>query len=309
VHVRTIAGGVEILTPAKLNLFLEVLARRDDGYHEIQSLIVPITLYDRLTFREDSTGQLNLTCQWACGLEKRRTEESTHGPTAQWNSLPEGNDNIAVRAVDLLRRRAGIAVGASLHLIKRIPMTAGLGGGSSDAAAALIAANRVWQLNWPIDRLSELAGELGSDVPFFLGTGPALCEGRGERVRPVAGIGRLDFVVACPSDGLSTADVYRQCKPADKPHSAEHLIGALRKGDRQKLRHLILNRLEPAAEGLSPAIRALRSELEKRDCVAAQMSGSGTACFGICRGPRHARRLASQIRSLGYPRVFTVRSI
>ena len=107
-HVRTIAGGVEVLAPAKLNLFLEVLARRDDGYHEIQSLIVPITLYDRLTFREDSRGQLNLICQWACGLQKRRTEKSTHGPTAQRNSLPEGHDNIAVRALDLLRRRAGM---------------------------------------------------------------------------------------------------------------------------------------------------------------------------------------------------------
>jgi 4-diphosphocytidyl-2-C-methyl-D-erythritol kinase len=309
VHVRAFAGGVEILAPAKLNLFLEVLARRDDGYHEIQSLIIPIALYDRLTFREDSKGQLNLTCQWACGLLKRRTEESTHGPTAQWNSLPEGNDNIALRALDLLRRRAGITAGGRLQLIKRIPMAAGLGGGSSDAAAALIAGNRVWDLNWPIDRLGELAGELGSDVPFFVGAGPALCEGRGERVRPIAGIGRIDFIVVCPPHGLSTAEVYRQCKPAAKPRSAEALIAKLRNGDHRSLGELIVNRLEPAAAELSLSVRAIRSELEKRDCVAAQMSGSGTACFGICRSARHAGRLAGQMRSLGYEQVFTASSI
>jgi 4-diphosphocytidyl-2-C-methyl-D-erythritol kinase len=300
---------VEILAPAKLNLFLEVLARRDDGYHEIQSLIVPIALYDRLTFREDSSGQLNLTCQWACGLSKRRTKESTQRPTAQWKSLPEGNDNIAVRAVDLLRRRAGIATGATLQLIKRIPMAAGLGGGSSDAAAALIAADRVWKLNWPNERLGELAGEVGSDVPFFLGAGAALCEGRGERVRPIAGIGRFDCVVVCPPEGLSTADVYRQCKPAARGRSAEGLIGALRNGDRRRLSELMVNRLEPAAEALSPSVQALRSELKKRECVAAQMSGSGTACFAICRSARHAGRVAAQMSSLGYERVFTARSI
>jgi len=310
VHVRNIAGGVEILTPAKLNLFLEVLARRDDGYHEIQSLIVPITLFDRLTFRENSRGQLNLTCQWACGLEKRRhAQQPTHGPTAHSGSLPEGHDNIAVRAVDLLRRRAGIAAGASLQLIKRIPMAAGLGGGSSDAAAALLAANRVWKLDWSHERLSQLAAEVGSDVPFFLDTGVALCEGRGERIRRISGIGRIDFVVACPAEGLSTADVYRECKPAAQPHSAETLVAALRRGSRRGLRDLMTNRLEPAAQRLAPSVRVLRTELEKRNCVAVQMSGSGTACFGICNNAQHAGRVAGQMRSLGYERVFTARSI
>ena len=169
-YVRDVAGGVEVLTPAKLNLFLEVLSRRDDGFHEIQSLIVPINLFDHLSFREDSRGDLNLTCQWACGLDKRgRVIKPTQSPLPEWESLPEGNDNIAVRAVDLLRRRAGITAGASLHLIKRIPTAAGLGGGSSDAAAALVAANRAWKLDWPAKRLSQTAAEVGSDVPFFLG--------------------------------------------------------------------------------------------------------------------------------------------
>jgi 4-diphosphocytidyl-2-C-methyl-D-erythritol kinase len=310
VHVRDVAGGVEVLTPAKLNLFLEVLARRDDGFHEIQSLIVPINLFDRLSFREDSRGQLNLNCQWARGLEKRgRMRTSTQSPLREWETLPEGNDNIAVRAVDLLRRRAGITAGASLQLIKRIPMAAGLGGGSSDAAAALLAANRAWKLDWPADRLGQLAAEIGNDVPFFFGARPALCEGRGERIRRVTGIGRLDFVVVCPPEGLATADVYRQCRPAATPRSAEALIAALRTGDHRKLGGLMMNRLQPTAEQLSPAVRTVRDELEKCDCPAAQMSGSGTACFGICRHARHANHVASRMRFRGLGRVFAVRSL
>ena len=309
-YVRDVAGGVEVLTPAKLNLFLEVLSRRDDGFHEIQSLIVPINLFDHLSFREDSRGDLNLTCQWACGLEKRgRVIKPTQSPLPEWESLPEGNDNIAVRAVDLLRRRAGITAGASLQLIKRIPTAAGLGGGSSDAAAALVAANRAWKLDWPADRLSQMAAEVGSDVPFFLGAQPALCEGRGERIRRVAGTGRLDFVVVCPPEGLTTADVYRQCRPAKTPRSAEALIAALRTGDRRTLGGLMMNRLQPTAEQLAPTVRTVRDALEKCDCLAAQMSGSGTACFGICRHARHAGQVASRMRFRGFGRVFAVSSL
>jgi 4-diphosphocytidyl-2-C-methyl-D-erythritol kinase len=310
VYVRQLAGRVEVLAPAKLNLFLEVLARRADGFHEIETLMVPIGLFDSLNFREDSRGRLNLKCQWACGLQKqRKPDESGRSPVVDWEELPEGYDNVAMRAVDLLWRRSGIAAGASLQLTKRIPSAAGLGGGSSDAAAALIAANLAWKLGWPIDRLSQLAGEIGSDVPFFLGAGPALCQGRGERIQPMTGLPSLDFVVVSPSEGLSTAAVYANCRPADAPRTADGLLAAWRSGDRRRLAGAICNRLEEAAESLSPWIKAMRGEFSKLDCIAAQMSGSGTSYFGICRNAGHARLAASRLRSRGFQRVFAVRSL
>ena len=308
-YVRKVAGGVEVLTPAKLNLFLEVLARRDDGFHEIETLMVPIDLLDRLLFREDTQGQLDLRCQWAGGLPKqRRPDEAKHSPIVEWEKLPEGYDNVAMRAVDLLRRRAGIAEGARLQLTKRIPSAAGLGGGSSDAAAALIAANRVWKLDWPIEDLSQLAGEIGSDVPFFLGAGPALCHGRGERIRRMSDIRALDFVVVCPPAGLATAEVYRHCRPAAAPRSAAEVIAAIRSGDPRRLRQTIFNRLEAAAASLSPWIDRLQREFARQDCLAAQMSGSGTSYFGICRHAGHARRVAARLRGRGLRRVYAVRS-
>ena len=167
-----------IQAPAKLNLFFEVLAKRTDGYHEIESLMCPIDLYDTLHFQEDPSGQLELTCRRVFGAG---------GPGGRGlHEMPEGPENLVFRAVELVRRRTGIRRGAKLWLVKRIPAAAGLGGGSSDAAAALVAANEGWRLGRSRHELAQWAAELGSDVPFFLAGGPAICRGRGERVEPVA---------------------------------------------------------------------------------------------------------------------------
>jgi 4-diphosphocytidyl-2-C-methyl-D-erythritol kinase len=309
VYVRRFAGGVEILAPAKLNLFLEVLSRRGDGFHEIESLIVPISLFDTLIFREETSQQLTLRCQWACGLGKTARPNGLTSSSVIWEKLPEGYDNVAMRAVDLLRCRAGIAAGASLQLTKRIPSAAGLGGGSSDAAAALVAANLVWNVGWSGDRLCQLAGEIGSDVPFFFGGGPALCQGRGEQIRRLPSIRSLDFVVACPPEGLATADVYKNCRPAERPRGAGHLIEALERRDFRGLRNLVFNRLEEPAARLSRWIDCLRNEFTKLNCVAAGMSGSGTSFLGVCRHAGHARRVVRLLRGRGYERVYAVRSL
>jgi 4-diphosphocytidyl-2-C-methyl-D-erythritol kinase len=308
VYVRTIAGGVEVLAPAKVNLFLEVLARRDDGFHEIETLMVPIRLYDTLRFLNDEAGDLTLRCQWASGLGKRAGPQQ-FTDSSVWERLPEGNDNVAMQAVELLRRRARIGAGATLDLTKRIPSAAGLGGGSSDAAAALIAANLVWNLGWPADRLSRLAAEIGSDVPFFLGAGPALCQGRGEKVRPLTGLGSLDLIVACPPEGLSTAQVYGDCQPAENPRDAGRLIEALRSGNRRRLGEEIFNRLEGPAARLSQWIAVLADEFGAVGCIAAQMSGSGSSYFGVCHHAGHARRAAQWLKSRGCERVYAVSSI
>ena len=174
------AVEIVIQTPAKLNLFFEVLGKRSDGYHEIETLMCPIGWYDTLCFRETSSEDLELECQWgsAAGCRGSRRVLKKCRATAE---------NLVLRAVDLVRRRTGTKQGARLRLIKRIPTAAGLGGGSSDAAAALAAANLGWKLGLSLPELAAMAAELGSDVPFFLNRGPAVCRGRGEQIEPTGG--------------------------------------------------------------------------------------------------------------------------
>jgi 4-diphosphocytidyl-2-C-methyl-D-erythritol kinase len=213
-----------------------------------------------------------------------------------------------MRAVDLVKRRAGVRRGAALYLVKRIPAVAGLGGGSSDAAAAMVAANEGWRLDRSREELIEWAAELGSDVPFFLVGGPAICRGRGERVLPVSGLGALHFVMVRPPEGLATAAVYKACRPAKNPGNAEPLIEALQQGDWKRAGRQMRNRLQPAAEELSPWIERLRKAFSRLDFLGHGMSGSGTSYFGLCRHARHARRCARRLETSGLGVVFAVRS-
>lgn len=292
-------SSIVVHTPAKVNLFFEVLGKRDDGYHEIETLMCPIDLYDTLYFREQSDGQIQLEC----------TIASSPGAGQTWAAdVPGGNANLVVRAVEWLRRRTGANRGAAIHLVKRIPTAAGLGGGSSDAAAALLATNELWKLGLSQAELMRGAAELGSDVPFFLAGGAAICRGRGEHVEPVTGLGKLDLVVVRPPAGLSTVDVYRACRPAIEPQPVEPLLDALRAGDRHRAGRLLLNRLAPAAAGLSAWMERLRRQLAALDLVGYSMSGSGSAWYGICRHAGHARRLASRLQATRAGSVFAVQS-
>lgn len=293
-YVHRSASSVFVRAPAKLNLFFEVLARRSDGYHEIETLMVPIGVYDTLEAREDPGGALHLDCHWAPGISA--------GPGS--GDLPPMEANLAYRAVRLLRERAAVETGIRLRLTKRIPSESGLGGGSSDAAAALLAANAVWNLGYDGAQLAELAAQLGSDVPFFLGTGAAVCRGRGEKIESQAGLAPLHVVVVRPPVGLATAAVYGKCEVPAAPRRVEPLLAALRSGDARNLNRLIHNRLQPAAESLCPWVERVKREMAGQDCLADQMSGSGTSYFGICRHARHARRVAGRLQSRGVGRVY-----
>ncbi len=274
-HIHRSAVELVIQAPAKLNLFFEVLAKRDDGYHEIETLMCPIDLYDTLCFEEVFGETVEFTCRYA---------SADGGPDGRgFHEIPEGSENLVVRAVELVRRRAGVRRGARLLLVKRIPAAAGLGGGSSDAAAALVAANEGWRLGRSPDELAEWAAELGSDVPFFLADGPAICRGRGERVEPVAGLGGLGFVVVYPPVGLSTAAVYGLCRPAARAKRVQPLVDALRRGDLELAGRRMCNRLQPAAESLSPWVKRLQHEFHEQDCLGHGMSGSGSSYFGVYR--------------------------
>lgn len=294
-NVHRLAATIVVQAPAKLNLFFEILGQRSDGYHEVETLMAPINLCDTLTARLAADGVYSLDCRWAL--------PAGENPPGQ---LPPAEQNLATRAVRLLAERTGSSQGIALQLIKRIPSAAGLGGGSSDAAAAMMAANALWNLNWDREALAPLAAELGSDVPFFLGRGAAVCRGRGEVIEPLAGIAPLHVVVVRPPEGLATAAVYGRVQPTVQPRSLGSLAESLVRGDLRQASRSIYNRLEPAAKTLSPWIERMAREFAAQDCLAAQMSGSGSAYFGICRHARHARRVARRLRSRDIGRVYAV---
>jgi 4-diphosphocytidyl-2-C-methyl-D-erythritol kinase len=294
-YVRKFGECVLIDAPAKVNLSLEVLSKRRDGFHEIETLIVAVRVCDTLEFRPTAGGEILLESWWASGI--------VAGKSTILGDLPQGADNIVWRAVSLLRERAGITSGAEMRLIKRIPSAAGLGGASADAAVAIVAANLAWKLAWPQERLTKFAGEIGSDVPFFLGTGAAICRGRGEQIESIPTC-RLHLVLVRPPVGLSTPAVYKACQPATLPQSCTPLKEALACGKVAAASGMLNNRLEEAAQKLTPWIARLRGEFSRLDVLGHQMSGSGSGYFGICRHARQARRVAARLRArkLGWVR-------
>jgi 4-diphosphocytidyl-2-C-methyl-D-erythritol kinase len=299
-HPCRSAAGVVVHAPAKLNVFFEVLGKRGDGYHEIESLMCPIDLCDTLYFRDSPVNGVRLTCRRAVGPGQSEC--------LGLDDVPDGAENLVVRAIELVRRRADVRAGADMVLIKRIPAAAGLGGGSSDAAAAILAANEVWGLGVHAEQLSDWAAELGSDVPFFLANGPAICRGRGELVEPLDGLPPLSFVVVRPPEGLATAVVYGACESAQRPRNVWTLVDALRCGDWREAGRQMWNRLLPAAKSLSPWVARLEREFAQLDFLGHGMSGSGTSYFGLCRHARHARRNARRLSAKGFGAVFAVRS-
>jgi 4-diphosphocytidyl-2-C-methyl-D-erythritol kinase len=276
-----------------------VLRKRSDGFHEIETLMTAVTLCDTLEFTPRESGEISLACQWGCGFAARtlamggsHLDSTSEEPLGD---LPTGQDNIVWRAVQRLRARSGVSLGAHIRLTKRIPAAAGLGGASSDAAAALIAANIGWNLALTRQELFAIAAELGSDISFFLGRGAAICRGRGERIEGVR-LPRLHVVIVRPPVALSTPQVYQECHPAPGA-SSEPLVQTLAGGHVAAASRMLNNRLEAAAARLTPWIARLRGEFQRQHVLGYQMSGSGSSYFGICRHARQARRVAARLRS------------
>jgi 4-diphosphocytidyl-2-C-methyl-D-erythritol kinase len=259
--------------PAKVNLFLEVQRRREDGYHDLVTCMAPISLADSLTFAPADT--LSLSCD---------VPELSVDP-----------DNLVLKAAQLLQRETGYQAGAAIQLTKRIPMAAGLGGGSSDAAATLQTLNQLWNLKLPQERLAVLGAQLGSDVPFFLQKGPAWCTGRGEKVAPCQLTTELCFVLLKPAVGLNTAAVYRQLQVPAQPRSAEAMRQALERGDAAAIGAAFFNRLQTAAESLCPEVTAMchwiETDVPPELYWGHVMSGSGSSYIVLCRDESSARRL------------------
>lgn len=282
-------AGLTILAPAKLNLSLAVLARRDDGFHEIESLMVPVSLADTLHVRPRREPGVT--------LQVRYDGELAAGPGAVLaRDVPADGRNLVVRAAELLAVEAGVGGGLEVELVKRIPSGAGLGGGSSDAAAVLRAAAAVWGLDWSSARLAALGGRIGSDVPWFFAGGAAIASGRGERIDPVANLPDLAAVIACPTAGLSTAAVYGRCVPdAARRGDARRLADALATGGLPAGLPFMTNDLEPPARSLSPEIDGVLRDLERAGGFAPRLTGSGSACFALARTIAEAEGVAARL--------------
>ncbi|HUQ73019.1 MAG TPA: 4-(cytidine 5'-diphospho)-2-C-methyl-D-erythritol kinase [Planctomycetaceae bacterium] len=296
--LRQAATGWIGQAPAKVNLFLRVIRRRSDGYHDIETVMSRIALADTLFFRATTDGAIRLNVQLAYPRSLRASP------------VPATDDNLVVKAARLLQPLANASAGVEIALIKRVPAAAGLGGGSSDAATTLAALNQIWQMGLVREELVSLAAQLGSDVPFFLAdSGTALCTGRGESLKPFAGRLSLPLVIARPQSGLATAAVYRGCRPEPDGPDVGPLVTGLRMASVTHVAHRLHNGLQPAAEGLNPDVAALRTLFARHSFRGHQLTGSGTAYFGICRDLHEARRVAGRLRAAGVPWVVATTTV
>ena len=260
---------------AKVNLALEVLGKRADGYHEIATVLQAVDLFDRIAVATADTLSLH-----------------TDDP-----DLPTDEGNLVMRAARLLQKAAGIETGARIRLQKRIPVAAGLGGGSSDAAATLWGLSRLWKLRWPAARLQELAVELGMDVPFFLGAGRAVARGRGEQLAPLPGGGGYALVLVNPRVPLSTREVYGRVPTGwrAEPVGTDRVIEALRTRNVNRVAAALTNNLEGLVEPVLPVIGRMKAALLAAGALGAIMSGSGPTVFGMARSLDHARQIRRRV--------------
>ncbi|MFB9671600.1 4-(cytidine 5'-diphospho)-2-C-methyl-D-erythritol kinase [Microlunatus capsulatus] len=280
--------GVRVRVPAKINLALKVGGRRPDGYHPLATVYHAVSLYDEVE------------AVWA---EPDEFDVQVTGEGA--DQVPLDDSNLALRAARLLARTHGPydSLGASLSIRKAIPVAAGLAGGSSNGAAALLACSVLWDLDVSPEALRELAAELGSDVPFALLGGTALGSGRGEEVVPALARGTYHWVLAFGHHGLSTPAVYGRfdelTPDAAAPEVPDDLMGALRSGDPALLGAALSNDLQDAALDLQPRLRQVLEAGLEYGAVGAVVSGSGPTCAFLAAGEAAAIDLAVALSADG----------
>jgi 4-diphosphocytidyl-2-C-methyl-D-erythritol kinase len=259
-----------------------------------------INLYDQLIFEQSASSDIQLKVVMA-GSRNSYSEPA--------EAIPANSDNLVLRAACLLREYAGVHHGAQITLIKRIPSAAGLGGGSSDAAATLAGLNRMWKLKRTRAELLELAARLGSDIGFFLGeSGTAICRGRGELIEPLQLPSSFHFVVARPSTGLSTPLVFRHCHPNENQRSVDEFVQSMKSTGTARMVRLLLNDLQEPAESLNRDVEHLKKLFNSMPVLGHLMSGSGTSYFGICASSNHARTVAARLKAAGVPWVQVAQS-
>lgn len=262
--------------PAKINLTLDVLHKRPDGYHEVEMIMTTVDLADRIGLRPVKSQAITI--------------KSSH------RFVPNDRKNLAYQAADLLRKRCRVQQGVEITLDKNIPIAAGLAGGSSDAAAALRGLNRLWGLGLSLDELAELGAEIGSDVSFCVYGGTAIATGRGEKIEHLTPPPNCWVVLAKPSIGVSTGNIYGRLdlETIEHPKTAD-MLAALEQGDYEKMCGSLGNVLETVTMNLHPEVAVLKEQMARFGADAVLMSGSGPTVFGLVK---HEARVSKIVNAL-----------
>lgn len=280
--------GAKTVARAKLNLFLQVGDRREDGYHEIRSIMQALELSDELYFRrtDGSGGKVVIRCNDKC--------------------VPSGGENLVCKAVEAFEDHTRVmgSSGVDVLLNKRIPIGAGLGGGSADAAAALLAMNQIYELEMPVETLMDIGARIGSDVPFCIQGGTALAMGRGEMIKRLDPLPPFQVVLASTGDEVSTREVYErfdsllesgQAEPAAELDEVfEVLMGSIERHEFETIYPNLRNNLESATIA-ADQVREFKEAALGAGAVAAMMSGSGSTVFAIVSGMEQAAEVAWEL--------------
>ncbi len=285
------AGSVITLdTPAKINLTLEILGKRPDGYHELRSIVMPVSLMDTVSVTS-TYAQVALTL--------------TVGPGVDASKIGSTDRNLAVRAARLMQERYRVNAGARIHIHKRIPIGGGLGGGSADAAGVLLGLDRLWELGRPREELMALGADLGSDVPALVHGGAVLMEGRGERVRglfddsPPSAREGFWLVIANPGVMCSTPDVFRKWRGdlTAGPSILHTMASSVRTSDVSAAAEALYNGLQQGVFESYPEVAQTATRLQEAGCLGVLLSGSGASVFGLARDEAHGQEISRKLGS------------
>jgi 4-diphosphocytidyl-2-C-methyl-D-erythritol kinase len=263
---------------AKINLTLDALYKRPDGYHEVEMVMQTVDLSDHLTFTEREDDEIVLSC------------------TAPY--IPLDERNLVYQAALLVKETFGVRRGIQIHIDKRIPVAAGLAGGSSDAAATLRGLNKVWGLNQTLEQLAELGAKIGSDVPFCIYGGTAIARGRGEKIEHLPKVAPMWVVLVKPPIAVSTAEVYSRLRVEEIEEHPDTLgmVEALASGDIKQISAKMGNVLEDVTFKMHPEVERLKSQLLKFGAKGALMSGSGPTVFALVEREMKAIRIYNALR-------------
>ena len=272
---------------AKINLCLDVCGRRQDGYHEVRMIMQSLALFDEISIKRREDEQILMTME------------------PEIPSIPVDERNLMVRAARLFQNHCGWKQGVDLHLVKRIPSEAGLGGGSADAAAVLLGMNDLFDAGVSKEELLDLGLKLGADVPFCILGGSALAEGIGEILTPISKASSYDalpVLLVKPKKGVSTGAMYRALddRPGLEHPDVSSCRRALEEGDDSALSGFIANSFMTPVEESIPLIRRIREDMQRGGAFASCMSGSGPTVFGLFRDPEVMREAAERIRAMEY---------
>jgi 4-diphosphocytidyl-2-C-methyl-D-erythritol kinase len=280
-----------IFSPAKINLYLRILGKRPDGYHELETLMMPLVFGDEITLRSQENG-LALECD---------------NP-----SLPTDDSNLALRAAKRLTERCGVKQGAKIALTKHTPLAAGLGGGSSNAATVLLGLKQLWGLQADDSVLHELAAAMGSDINFFMAGGAALCRGRGEQIEAVPCNLSASVLLVNPGFGISTkwayenwARVSADSRLTVNPPEVSLLLRALAEDDLAGVSRCLFNSLETPSIRKFPVLELIKIAMRDDGADGVLMSGSGATVFGLFADPKAAEKSALRVREQFGPSMWT----